>query len=219
MPTQHTIKTGECLSSITKKYGFSDYKTIYNHPQNAEFKRKFPNPNVIHDGAVLFIPDKELKEVPSPNEQKHPFVLKREKTFIHLLVKDSEGKPFANVKYNLTVADKVINGTTGGDGKISEEILAEANSAELFLFSKSGEKEVIGVISLELGALEPVEDDIGVQARLNNLGFDCGEAKGALDDPQTEAAIKAFQGKNGLPETGTADDATRGKLRQMHDWE
>lgn len=218
MATEHTIKAGECLSSITKKYGFSDYKTIYEHPQNAEFKRKRPNPNVVHPGDSLFIPEKELKQIPIATEQKHPFKLKRQKTFLHLIVKDSTGKPYANVKYDLTVAGELMKGTTGGDGKIEQEILADAKVGELFLYSKSGTEEIIGAIELDLGFLEPVEEDIGVQARLINLGFDCGRVDGVVGT-KTQAALRAFQRKNGLTANGNADAATRDKLRQIHDWE
>jgi peptidoglycan hydrolase-like protein with peptidoglycan-binding domain len=37
--------------------------------------------------------------------------------------------------------------------------------------------------------------------------------------PMTEEALKAFQEKNGLTVTGSADDATKNKLAQLHDWE
>lgn len=218
MPTRHTIKAGECLSSITKKYGFADYKTIYNDPLNAEFKTKHPNPNIIHDGDVIMIPDKKLKELPISTEKRHPFKINREKTFVHLQIKDSKGKPYANVKYKLTVGDNKIEGTTDGDGKVEQEVFADAGHAELFLFSETGGKKIIGAIPLELGMLEPVEDTVGVQARLNNLGFDCGAVDGVLGG-KTKAAVKAFQGKNGLTVTGDADAATRNKLQQMHDWE
>jgi N-acetylmuramoyl-L-alanine amidase len=47
MAVNHTVKQRECLSGIAKKYDFRDFRIIFNHPKNAEFKRKRPNPNVI----------------------------------------------------------------------------------------------------------------------------------------------------------------------------
>ena len=35
-------------------------------------------------------------------------------------------------------------------------------------------------------------------------------------DKQLEAALRAFQRDNGLPDTGSADEATRQKLREKH---
>jgi hypothetical protein len=39
----HVVKQGESLASIAKKYGFTDWWAIYNHPSNADFKRKRPS--------------------------------------------------------------------------------------------------------------------------------------------------------------------------------
>lgn len=43
----HVVKQGECLIRIAASYGFGDYRIIYDHPENAEFKRKRPNPNPL----------------------------------------------------------------------------------------------------------------------------------------------------------------------------
>jgi peptidoglycan hydrolase-like protein with peptidoglycan-binding domain len=55
-----------------------------------------------------------------------------------------------------------------------------------------------------------------VQARLNNLGFDCGEPDGVLDD-ETKSAIRAFQVLTGLEATGEIDGALREKLLSFYD--
>jgi len=62
----HTVVQGEHLSSIAKKYGFSSYKTIWDHGQNADLKKKRQNPNVIFPGDRLFIPDKVEKSPGTP---------------------------------------------------------------------------------------------------------------------------------------------------------
>jgi peptidoglycan hydrolase-like protein with peptidoglycan-binding domain len=50
-----------------------------------------------------------------------------------------------------------------------------------------------------------------VQERLKAEGVDPGPAEGVLT-PQTEAALRAYQQKQGLPITGAPDEAT---LRQL----
>src|ERR1051325_8947818 len=67
----HVVKKGESLSTIARQYGHSDWKAIYDHPANAGFKKKRPNPNVIHPGDVVVIPDKPilgLKRAPINDE-------------------------------------------------------------------------------------------------------------------------------------------------------
>jgi hypothetical protein len=49
------------------------------------------------------------------------------------------------------------------------------------------------------------------QERLDAEGFPTGSEKGVLT-PQTEAALRAYQAKYGLPLTGTLDEATQSSL-------
>src|SRR4051812_11756011 len=69
MATQHTVKAGETLSSIAQQNGFRDWNTIYNAPENAAFRKKRPNPNLIVAGDVVTIPDKKDKTVPISSGQ------------------------------------------------------------------------------------------------------------------------------------------------------
>ena len=58
----HQVEQGECLSSIAYECGFFP-DTIWNHPQNAELKRKRNNPNALMLGDIISVPDKRIKEV------------------------------------------------------------------------------------------------------------------------------------------------------------
>lgn len=79
-------------------------------------------------------------------------------------------------------------------------------------------------LELDIGGLDPSHDDdsggavaTGVQARLRNLGFDCGDVDGDLG-PDTTAALKRFQSKVMKQDSpsGEADANTCGKLREEH---
>lgn len=50
------------------------------------------------------------------------------------------------------------------------------------------------------------------QNALNSKGYDAGPADGRLG-PNTRAAIMKFQADNGLPQTGSLDEATRDALK------
>jgi len=70
---------------------------------------------------------------------------------------------------------------------------------------------------LDLGHLDPIDTVRGVKARLANLGFDPGEINDTWDDAAKEA-LTQFQVVYGLPTTGgEVDDATRKKLREVHE--
>jgi peptidoglycan hydrolase-like protein with peptidoglycan-binding domain len=68
---------------------------------------------------------------------------------------------------------------------------------------------------LQLGHIEPPTEIRGVQARLNNLGFEC-PVNGKIDD-DTRRALSAFQRSCQIEQTGEIDAATRQKLDALHD--
>ena len=69
MATIHTVKKGETLGGIAKANGFKSFREIYDHPDNAAFKAKRPNPNLIFPGDVLVIPDKGPASGPAPSSE------------------------------------------------------------------------------------------------------------------------------------------------------
>lgn len=212
----HTVKQGDCLASIAKQYGFNSWRTIYDHAQNADFKQKRPNPNIISAGDQIFIPDKSAKTESRPAGQEHKFVRISDAHRLRVVLKNSKGEPYAGKKFKLTVGANTYEGTTGGDGLVEQNIVGHEQDAELQMWLKDDGSGKPLTWKLKIGHLDPVEEPTGVQARLNNLGFKCGAVDGNVG-PRTQAALKAFQTKMGLPITGEIDDATRNKLRELHE--
>jgi N-acetylmuramoyl-L-alanine amidase len=215
MPTQHTVKQGECLSSIARNYGFDDWRVIYNHPDNAQFKQEHPNPNLIYPGDKLVIPDLDEGGVAGPTETKHKFEIKLDETLLRIVVQDMLDQPFGNRKFKLTFAAlPLIEGTTAVDGLIETAVAPELKTGRLEVFIH-GDNEPPAVWELLIGALDPVKIKSGQQARLNNLGFESGKVDN-IDGPITKGAVKRFQKKHGLVEDGIVGQKTRPKLEEVH---
>ena len=104
-----------------------------------------------------------------------------------------------------------FSGTTNGEGELKHFIPPNARQGRLILGSGDETEE----IELRLGDLNPSEAITGVQARLANLGFDCGPVDGILG-PKTRKAIKRFQKTRRLDQTGEPDEATMQELETMH---
>ena len=51
----HTVKQGECLSSIAHRYGFKNAGLLYDHPDNEAFRKRRPDPAVIFPGDEIKI--------------------------------------------------------------------------------------------------------------------------------------------------------------------
>ena len=205
MPKQ-PVGEGESTSSLAKKNGYF-WKTIWEHGENAELKAKRKDPNVLFADDEIFLPEKELKEVSKPTEQKHKFKRKGEPCKVKVQLMKS-GQPRKNEKYVLNLDGTLINGTTDGEGKLEHFIPGESRSALLLL--RDGQE----AIPLRLGDLDPCDQATGVQQRLNNLGFDCGSEDGEVGDV-TQEAIKKFQEAYNLKVTGEADEATKNKLKEL----
>ena len=200
------VGEGDSTSSLAKKNGFF-WRTIWEHPQNAQLKSLRKDPNVLFADDEIFIPELQLKEVSKSTDQMHQFKRKGEPCKLKVQLMRA-GKPRKNEKYTINLDGKLIDGTTDGDGKLEHFIPGDARSAQLML--RNGQE----VIPLRLGDLDPCDQPTGIQQRLNNLGFDCGAEDGEIGEA-TKEAIKKFQEAYKLDVTGEADDATKDKLKEL----
>lgn len=205
----HVVKKGECMGSIAQDHGFF-WETLWNDEHNAELKNVRKDPNVIYPGDRVHIPDKDEKQQPGATEQRHRFRLKGTPAKLRLRFLN-EGQPRANEKYTLDVDGKSFSGKTNAQGELTHSIPPDARKGKLLLGEDQEE------FNLDLGHVDPVEQVSGLQHRLRNLGFPCGEEEGeGVMGPGTEAALKRFQKSSGLQETGKPDPATREKLVEAH---
>jgi peptidoglycan hydrolase-like protein with peptidoglycan-binding domain len=78
---------------------------------------------------------------------------------------------------------------------------AQQNRAEQHAVQKSTAPQTLTEVQIR-----------GYQEQLDTVGFPTGTDKGAMT-PQTEAALRAYQEKQGLPISGAADDATLKQLQ------
>ena len=211
MPT-HAVKQGECVSRIAAEHGFSDWKTVYNDPANADFREQRPNPNILCEGDTLFIPERAKKTATCTTGQTHKFTVRLPTKKLRLVVLDHAGAPVSSVPYKLVVEDKTYSGSTDGDGAIEQVIPVDAETGTLEANGRSW--------PLRIGHLNPLDDTTdsgvsGAQARLRNLGYDPGPVAGDLG-ARTKAALRAFQRANALKVDGKLGADTKKKLADKH---
>jgi N-acetylmuramoyl-L-alanine amidase len=208
MPIEHIIEEGESTISLALQYGFF-VNTIWDDPANADLKQKRKDMNVLMPGDTVVIPDLEIKQVSGATEQQHRFKRKGIPAIYRLQVFDFE-QPRANQDYRLIVDGQVLRGTTDANGILEQPVPPDAREGELII----GPDEFR--LAIDFGYLDPITEISGVQKRLNNLGYLCGEPDGELDEP-TRDALADFQDRFGLEPTGELDDATLKKLEEAHD--
>jgi len=212
MPRTHVVVQGECLNSIARRYGFADYRTIYNDPGNKVLRKKRPSPDLLCPGDEIVIPDRKTKTVACATGVDHQFVVTLPRRKLRIVLQDVSGEALAHMPYRLTLGQLEIEGKTDGNGLLEKDIPAGARKVTLHMGSMTQE--------LLVGHLDPVKEvqDGGVsgaQARLHNLGYAPGPADGVCR-PRTTTAIEAFQRDHKLEPTGKIDDALLVALEKTH---
>ena len=215
MPIEYTVQQGDCLASIAKKYGFPDWNTIYGDDLNSSFRKLRPNPWVLLPGDRLYIPDKKLKSETGQTTQTNTFQLTSQPTRFRVIVRNIDGQPLSGKKYKLSVGDATYEGVLPDGALLDQPIPPDALEGQLTVWTDESDPDLMDTWTLKLGHLDPVESLSGVQARLNNLGYDCGPVDG-INGPRTQAAVKAFQQDHGLDVDAIPGPKTQAALKGEH---
>lgn len=207
--TVHVVRQGECLETIAPRYGW-DPQALWDAPENSALVEQRGDPNCLRPGDRLEVPSPRLREESVPTDSSGRFRVTRPKPRLRLRLLEGE-EPRASEAYRLEYdTGEVLEGSTDGDGWVDQPLPLTTQRATLFL------REDEEVHELAIGHLDPPETTTGAQARLANLGHYFG----AVDDdlgPATAAALRRFQGAEGLEVTGELDDATVDALLTAHD--
>ena len=207
MAKQHVVQQGEHISVIARQNGFFRFETIWDHPANAKLKALRQNPNVLHPGDVVTIPDKQQKTAPAATGRAHKFRVDAQLLELHVVLRDVNGDPLPGIECELEIDGVVQKLTTDGAGKIDRAIPVPAKAGKL---RARGEEFLLAI-----GHLDPVEEESGLRARLANLGYYLA-SESAIDEEELRSAIEEFQVEHGLRVTGVADAATRASIKKSH---
>jgi len=73
----YTVKAGDTLSKIAKREGLKSWEDIYHHADNAEFRKKRPDPDHIEPGDRVWIPAPPSSKLSAKVREKTHFVRKQ----------------------------------------------------------------------------------------------------------------------------------------------
>jgi N-acetylmuramoyl-L-alanine amidase len=208
-PGYHEVDQGDFIAKLARWYGLPHWEKIWEHPNNARLREERKTPNILFPGNLVYIPEREPKEVEKPTDQTHRFQAPRGRIKFQVSFLDGEKKPRAGVPYKIRFENgPEFEGRTPGDGRISHEIPVDT---DLGVLEIDGER-----ITIHVGHLDPIDTVSGVQARLKNLGYDPGPIDGE-EGPRTRAAVRAFQGDfPPLKADGICGPKTRQKLKEIY---
>jgi len=215
MPTYRIVE-GDCLSSLAFKNKLKSWRTIYDHPNNADFRRLRPDPNLVQPGDIVFIPARETRIESGSTEQRHTFRRPTDPVYLTVKLLDHEFNAMQGQGCEVRIDVQLHECQTDASGKMGPLRISPAEQVARLTLLDDETAEPLATYDLQLGHLDPIDEISGVQGRLRNLGIDCGPVDG-IDGPLTRAGVKEFQRAFGLAVDGIAGPITKGRLEEVHD--
>ncbi|MFW3899039.1 peptidoglycan-binding domain-containing protein [Pseudomonas putida] len=212
-PIRHTISAGESTISLSELHGHFA-QTIWADPGNESLRQGRQDMNALLPGDELTIPARRRKTIAASIGKRYVLQRKGIPAIYRLQVR-SGGRPVGRCAYLLTV-DKhlVLDGWTDDNGVLATWLPAQSREGVLEIQSNGYWSDL--TLRLRFGGLGPLEDDQGVAHRLANLGI-LVRREGAPSADELEAAVRTFQGLQGLEVTGRIDSLLRERLYAVHD--
>lgn len=203
----HFVSQGECLFSIAVDHGHH-WKTLWEDSANARLKQERKTPYILLPEDVVSIPDLRLREESKAANQAHTFRRKGVPASLKLRLLNN-GEPRKGMAWKANFGGPWREGKTDGDGNLTIK-LAPSSPAGVLRLEDGTEYRLL------LRELDPLQSISGVQARLNNLGYQSGPVDGILG-PTTEGAIRRFQeAYPPLDVDGIVGPKTRAKLKEVY---
>ncbi|GGX39235.1 PGRP and LysM peptidoglycan-binding domain-containing protein [Saccharospirillum salsuginis] len=208
----HTVAQGETLLRIAKHYGLASAAALYDHPSNERFRAQRPNPDLIYPGDKIIIPDPN--ETPAKlgvTNRNSVFVKSSSAEYLRMRLQGCQG-----ARAELDVNGQSLESTVADSGLLEFELPENAGtSATLQLYLTGEAQQPTHTFRLRLAYLDPVETLSGIQARCNNLGYDCGVVDGVMGS-KTRDGVKQFQASFGLAQDGDPGPQTQKKLQEAY---
>ncbi|HVZ34526.1 MAG TPA: hypothetical protein VG963_18985, partial [Polyangiaceae bacterium] len=222
--TWHRVLQGECLSTIADRYGFKDWRDVWNFRLNQKLRERRKSPHVLCPRDMLAVPAPQLYEIVRDTEQTHRIELKsRAEVPLEVAIEDLPGEALAGQACVLRFADGA------GGGSIEKAVTLDSNGClktTVPIHVKHLTLELVDfgeTLTLALGELDPTSDAAsgeanltGVQQRLCALGYGA-PTTGRLDE-STRLSLVRFQrdelGRNDA--SGEPDAETCAKLEELH---
>ncbi len=210
----HVLKNGETVVAHAKRSGLS-WQRVWRDAHNAGLRARCnDDPDQVGAGDELFVPAVEGKWLEVVAGQSHRFVARPATEALCIELTGPDGLPLAGGRWELEIDHVIHSGSCPTpiaiDGPFTSPV------AILRVFDARG--RISTEWELLLGMLPMNKGDehlaLGLQARLQNLGFDPGPLDGRIGR-RTQAAIRAFQQTHGLAPTGRLQDV-REQLRAVH---
>jgi hypothetical protein len=205
----HRVVDGEWMGSIAAAAGHTGWRHIWAHANNASLRSRRV-PELLVEGDRVFVPDVLAKHETAATDARSRFEVARAPDVLKIR--------FLEVKHYIAlfgpISYELIVGPNESTGTITEE--AQEINVPLALNVRTGTLTVAGTpYALKIGGLHPVERLSGMQARINNLGWDAGPVDN-VSGPRTKRGTRDFQAFYQIQVDGVIGPETRSKAKAVY---
>jgi hypothetical protein len=211
----YVIRQGDYITKLGHTLGF-DALTVWNDAKNAGLRERRADPDMLHPGDLLWIPDApDHRRLSVKVGASNRYAAHIPKKPIDLKIQIG-GEALPKEPYMiLGLGPDPVEGETDERGHLVTKVDVSVREIEVILTRKER------TLRLRIGDLDPVDTLAGLRKRLLHLGYyqptKVGiENQDATDGDALVSALKAFQAHQKLPASGKLDQDTRKALMGAH---
>jgi hypothetical protein len=211
----YVIRQGDYITKLGHTMGF-DALSVWNDPKNAGLRDRRPDPDMLHPGDLLWVPDApDHRKLSVKAGASNRYAAHIPKKPIDLKIQIG-GEALPKEPYMiLGLGPEPVEGETDERGHLVTKVDVSVREIEVILTRKER------TLRLRIGDLDPVDTLAGLRKRLLHLGYyqptKVGiENQDATDGDALVSALKAFQAHEKLTVTGKLDEDTRKALQGAH---
>src|SRR5690242_16003658 len=106
----YVIRQGDYLSKLAFTRGFSAPE-IWNHPRNADLRKRRGDMDILYPGDILFLPESPPKPFGVSRGNGNDYAASVPTVDVHVILKDAHG-PIANESFVVDGFGEPLSGTT-----------------------------------------------------------------------------------------------------------
>lgn len=203
------VSQGQSVEQVAHQSGFH-WSTVWDHPDNAELRRRREDRNILLPGDHLVVPALRHRSQTGATGSHHRFRRLGLPSRLKLRFLDDAGQPLANAAYVCTVDSAIHQGETNSVGILELRVSPSASVARVTLLPGTDHAREFHIL---IGHLDPCDTPSGVEQRLRNLGIAPAEMD---ENADLRSSLLRFQDLHHLPKSGELDRSTIEKLRDLH---
>lgn len=206
----YVVRQGDYLTKLAHRFGF-DATEVWNADANSALRRARVNPEILHPGDVLHIPEPARGIGIQPGDTKR-FRAQPATIPVRIRLLDLDARPLSGKAFIVRGVGEEVRGVTDGDGVARFDAAVSARVA-VIEFEETGHTWRVAI-----GEMDPISEPSGVAKRLRHLGFLTGRdfGRGGVYGGALSRAVAAFQIRAGLEVTGRVDEPTKDALLDAH---